>query len=152
MVHKYNLSEASLGTYFGFIGLWIVITQAFILRLVTKKYSEKQILKVSVLLVAVAIAFVPFMGTLMAQYLLIPIIAIPQGLSMANMTSLISKKVSPLKQGAALGINGSLAAFSQGIIPTVAGIITSIFGVTAPFILGGILIFFSWYNLIKRTK
>ncbi len=139
LVQKFALSEAGIGTYFGVIGFWVVLTQLVILRIVTKYYHERQILRVSILAVAVAIASMPFMPTLFACYLLLPLIAIPQGLSLANMTALVSKSVSPEKQGAALGINGSLQALAQGVVPVLATASAG-FGLATPYLLAGLFI------------
>ncbi len=151
LVQKFSLTEAGIGTYFGVIGFWIVITQLVILRVVTKYYNERQILKVSILAVAIAIALMPFMPTLFMCYLLMPLIAIPQGLTLANMTALVSKSVSPEKQGAALGINGSLQALAQGGVPVLASGAAT-FGFAAPYLLAGLFIASSWKFLLQRKS
>lgn len=150
--HRYGLNEAGLGTYFGIVGIWIVITQAIILRFITKIYNEKQILRITLLSMASALLVLPFIPTLFLQYLFIPFLAIPQGLTIANINSLISRSVSKEKQGVALGINGSIGAFSQGTIPALSGLISSIFGIIFPFILGGISIFWAWYVLFIKSN
>lgn len=149
LTHTFSLSEGTLGTYFGVVGLWIVITQGIILRFVTKRFQERQILKITLLCIGSALILMPFVPTMFLQFCFIPLIAIPQGLSIANMSALISKSVSKEKQGAALGINGSLGAFAQGVIPTAAGFISSLFGVIIPFILGGLSIIAAWYVLFR---
>ncbi len=149
LVQKFALTEAGIGTYFGAIGFWVVLTQLVILRVVTKFYKEREILRVSVLAVAVAITLMPFMPTLFACYLLMPLIAIPQGLSLASITALVSKSVSPEKQGAALGINGSLQALAQGGVPVLAGASAG-FGLAVPYLLAGLFIASSWNFLLQR--
>ncbi len=151
-VARFGFTAAELGTYFGGIGVFIVITQLFILRVVTKKYTERQILSVSLLVLALAVAVYPFVPNVMWLYLLIPFIAIPQGLSIANIGALISRSVSPEKQGAALGINGSLIAFSQGVIPILAGVGSSVVGLSAPFVVGGIFVFSAWLVLFLSKR
>jgi DHA1 family tetracycline resistance protein-like MFS transporter len=151
LVQRYGLSAASLGTYFGVIGIWIVITQGFILRVITKLYNERQILFVSLVCVGVAIVAVPFMPNIIYQYILVPFIAIPQGLSMANMSALISKSVSPEKQGTALGINGSLSALAQGTVPILMGGLIALFGVAIPYVVAGIAIMLAWRNLFWKS-
>jgi len=143
-VQRFGFTAADLGTYFGGIGVFIVITQLFILRVLTKKYSERAILRVSLLVLALAIGVYPFVPNVMWLYLLIPFIAIPQGLSIANIGSLISRSVSPEKQGAALGINGSLIALSQGVIPVLAGVGSGLVGLSVPFVVGGLCVAFAW--------
>jgi DHA1 family tetracycline resistance protein-like MFS transporter len=151
LVKKYGLGEAQLGNYFAAIGVWIVITQMIILRIVTKHRTPIQILRISMILVAIASACTPFMPTLFLQYVLLPCIAIPQGLSMANLTALLSSSVKKENQGVALGINGSLSALSQGIVPLFGGIIAGVFGVSMPFLIGGLCIFYAWYGVRQFT-
>ena len=55
LVQKYNLGEAQLGNYFAAIGIWIVITQLVILRIVSKNRVPLQILRISMFVVAIAI-------------------------------------------------------------------------------------------------
>lgn len=150
LVQRFTLTSAGLGTYFGVIGIWIVITQGFILRIITKLYNEKQILRFSLVSVALAIGCMPLMPSIIFIYALVPFIAIPQGLSMANMGALISKSAPAEKQGTALGINGSLNALAQGVIPAISGGITALFGLSFPYILASICILFAWRNLFFK--
>lgn len=152
LVRRYNIGEAELGNYFAVIGVWIIITQMIILRIVTKYKTPPQILRVSIIMVAVSITLTPFMPTLFLQYVLLPFISIPQGLSMANLTALLSSSVSRERQGVVLGINGSLSALSQGVTPILGGIVGGFLGISSPFLLGGICIFFAWYGIKKIMK
>lgn len=152
LVSRFSQSEAGVGTFFGVVGAWIVITQLFILRVLTKKYSERSILWYALPLMAVALVLHPFMPTIGILYALIPIQSIPHGLIMANMGALVSKSVSPQKQGAALGINGSLMALSQGTIPLVAGVFSGLLGIAAPFLAGAILVCCAWGMLFFGTS
>ena len=149
LVKQYGLSEAGLGNYFAIIGICIVITQAIILRIVSKKRTPLQILRTSMILVGVTTALTPFMPSLHLQYFLVPFIAVPQGLSMANLGALLSSSVPKEKQGVALGINGSLSALSQGMVPLLGGVISGVFGLTFPFIIGGLCVVYAWYGIMN---
>lgn len=152
LVSRFGLSEKSLGTFFGVLGAWIVVTQLFILRILSRKYNERSILRISMLLVAIAMASFPYIGSLSIFYAIIPVLAIPNSLVMANMTALVSKGVSADKQGAALGINTSVYAFAQGIIPLVAGFGSGLLGLNTPFLVGALLICISWINLFAFDR
>lgn len=143
-VSRFGLSAAGLGTFFAAVGVWVVITQLLILPILSKKYSERAILRTALLVLAVAIGAYPFLPSALWLYAFIPLIAIPQGLSFANIGALISKSVSSDKQGAALGINGSLIALSQGLIPLLAGVGSGLVGLSAPFVVGSFVIVFAW--------
>lgn len=152
LVQKYNIGEAGLGNYFAVIGIWIIITQLIILRFVSSRYTSTQILKVSMIVVAITSSLTPFVPTLFLQYVLIPFIAIPQGLSMANLNALLSSSVSKEKQGVTLGINGSLSALSQGLVPIFGGLLGGYFGISIPFLIGGMCIFFAWCWILSYKK
>jgi DHA1 family tetracycline resistance protein-like MFS transporter len=149
---QYGFSERDIGIYFALLGVCIAITQIFILRIVTKIYHEKQIMMVAYPIVAGCFFIYPFIGNPLFLYFLIPIYAIPQGLAFANISSLISKSVSADKQGAALGINGSLMALAQGVIPIIAGIGTGFLGLKLPFITAAVFIMSAWLVLRSTRK
>jgi DHA1 family tetracycline resistance protein-like MFS transporter len=152
LVQKYSLNEAGLGTYFALSGVCIVITQIGILRIVSKRATPFQVLKISILSVAIAASLTPYMPTLFWQYILIPFIAVPQGLTMANLGALLSSKTRKEKQGVALGINGSLSALSQGIVPLLGGVAGGYLGASSPFLAGGACTLFAWYSLTQLHK
>ena len=152
LVSKFAFTESAVGTFFGVAGAWIVLTQLFIIRILARKYSERAILRYSLLLLALSIAAYPFAPNVPLQYALIPFLAIPQGLSMLNMSALISKGVSAEKQGAALGINGSLLALSQGVVPVLAGLLSSLIGIKVPFVVGSAFVLTAWSVLFLFTR
>ncbi len=152
LVARFGLSESAVGTFFGASGIWMVITQLVILRFLAGRYSEKTILWYAVPLVAVALIGYPLMPSIALLYAFIPVLAIPNGLSMANFGALVSKSVSAERQGAALGINGSLMALSQGIIPLCAGVVSALLGLVAPFFIGAGLVIGAWLILFVFLK
>ena len=152
LVTRFSFNEAGVGTFFGVVGAWIVVTQLFLLRLLTSHYSERRILRYSMLVIATAMAVFPFLPNPMWLYIVMPFIAVPQALSMANLQALVSKSVSADKQGAALGINSSLLAFSQGVVPLVAGFGSGLIGIAAPFIAGSLFIIAGWSALFIFLK
>ena len=149
IVHRFGFSEGQVGTFFGFVGFWMVLTQALLLRIVTKVYKPRQILFVSLPLLGCVLLVYPFVPSVLVLYMLMPFLAIAMGLSTANMTALISSRASNDTQGAVLGISGSLAALAQGVIPILAGAGTGFFGVAVPFLVGGVCVLSSWYVVRK---
>jgi DHA1 family tetracycline resistance protein-like MFS transporter len=152
LVQRFNVSEAAVGTYFGAIGAWMVFTQIVLLRLIAPRFNERAILRVTFLAIAAVLAAYPFLPSILAFYIIMPFIAIPVGFTMANLQSLVSKSVSADKQGAAMGISGSLQAFAQGVVPLVAGIGSGVIGIGAPFIAGSVLVLSAWVVLFNARK
>lgn len=152
LVQRFNVSEAAVGTYFGAIGAWMVFTQLVLLRLIAPRFNERAILRVTFIAIAAVLAAYPFLPSMLFFYLIMPFIAIPVGFTMANLQSLVSKSVSADRQGAALGISGSLQAFAQGVVPLVAGIGSGVIGIGAPFIAGSLLVLSAWFVLFSGRK
>ncbi len=152
LVNRFGFDAVAVGTFFGAVGGWVVFAQLFLLRLLTSRYTERQILRYSLLTMGTTMLLYPLLPSAPWVFIVMPFIAVPQGISMANLTSLVSKSVSSERQGAALGINGSLLAFSQGLIPLIAGIGSGFVGISAPFIAGGLLIFSAWSVLFIFSK
>jgi MFS family permease len=68
----------------------------------------------------------------------------PHAISQASIPALISRSVSPERQGAVLGINASLMALASVLGPMLMGMSSGTFGIQAPFVLAAILMLFSW--------
>jgi MFS transporter, DHA1 family, tetracycline resistance protein len=152
LVARFGLSPADVGAYFGVIGVWIVITQGLLVRLLAPRATERDVLRVTLLALPCALLAFPYMPTYFAQMLFVFCIAIPQGLTMANISALVSKSVPADKQGAALGINSSLIALSAGIAPLIGGVANSVYGLTATFYLAAVSIFIAWSALFIFTN
>ena len=152
LVSRFGFSAGAVGTFFGLVGVWIILTQAFVLRIVTRLFNERKILSISILMLAGGILFEGFAPNVPLLYVAMPIVALGVGLSNANFLALVSKSVSADKQGAALGISGSLQALAQGLAPLAAGIGAGFFGVQMPFVIGTLLALASWSTLFIFSR
>lgn len=130
---RFALSEASIGTFYAVVGMWVVATQVFVLPWFTKRYNERQIIHRAMPVVAVMAAAQPLLPNVLMEYVASPFLAVPHGLVTANMMALVSRSVSAEKQGAALGINSSIQALAQGSVPLIAGTVAALGGIAAPF-------------------
>ena len=140
---RFGLNETAIGTFYGVVGIWMVITQVAVVRVATRLYGERTILRFSLALQGASLVAYALAPSLLWLYAVVPFTAVAAGLSMATFGALISKSAGPEKQGATLGINGSLQALSQGVIPLLAGVAGGM-GLATPFILGAGLVAVSW--------
>jgi DHA1 family tetracycline resistance protein-like MFS transporter len=135
-----EFTEGNIGNFFAFVGIWIVITQAVITRFVSKKFSEQQVLKVSLLLFGICTLMYILPNAAWELYALVPLFSIFNGLNMANMTSLVSRSASGAVQGEVLGINASVQALAQAIPPILSGFIAAAVAVYFPILISGIIL------------
>lgn len=132
LTYRLGFSEAQTGTFFAAVGICMVLSQLFVVRYASAHYTERHILRFALPLLAVVLFAQMAIYSVIVLYLLIPFTAIAVGLISTNIPALISKGVSGARQGAALGINGSLQALSQGIAPLLASGVAALTAV--PFI------------------
>lgn len=139
LIERFNFSQGNIGDFFSYIGLWIAFTQAVITRQMAKYFSEKAILRFSLIGAGTAIGLMFFTGAWWQLYILAPMFAICNGLSIANMAGLISRSADQKIQGEILGINSSVQALGQLLPPILAGLIASSISSQAPIITASVI-------------
>ncbi len=150
LVERFGFSETTTGIYFAIVGVWIIFAQVVVVRFMTARYSERTILLWSLPILAGTIALQGYVPHEAFLYAMMPVMAATFGLVSTAIPALVSKAVSPERQGAALGINGSLQALTQGIAPLASGIISGIFGLAFSFVVGAALALVSM-EIIRRS-
>jgi len=137
LIKQFDFSQVQIGQMFGYIGIWIAITQGGITRLVSKRFSSPQILQVTLL------------GLSLSLWLILgpsPLVALFQGLSQPNLTSIVSVLTPKDTQGEILGIQQSVQSLAFAIPPIIAGVVVSL-DVRLPIFLAGLSIFIAWLEI-----
>lgn len=138
---RFGWDEEINGLYFGLIGITVFITQAFIIRLLLKKISETQMIKLGLLIFSISIIL---MGISPYEWLVVLMgIATPLGVSliMVNTQSLISLESKDDEQGIVLGVTQSIGSLGMIFGPLLGGAIGTI-SLGLPFVFSGIVTFF----------
>ena len=141
LTQYFKFTESTIGFFFAYIGMWIIITQGFILRKIPIKIPEHRIVRVAIFAVAIALAVYPLAHTRWMLFILVPFYAIPFSLATPKLSGLISKSVGPERQGEILGVGSSIQAVAQGIPPLIAGAVAANFNPVASIITASALIF-----------
>lgn len=140
LITKYNFDQTQIGNFFGYIGLWIAITQGLLTRVISKYFSEVKVLRLVYFTSAIAIFLYFFPEQAKALLFIVPLFAISNGLANANSMGLLSRKTKPEMQGEVIGINWSVIALGQTIPPILSGFIAAFLSPGAPIIISGIVI------------
>ncbi len=155
LIGKFNFTQSNIGDFFAYMGLWIAITQGLILRPLSNKFSPENIMKYSIILLALTFPFLLIPDKAIWLFLIIPFIAIFQGLTQPNTTTIVSNLASEKDQGEILGINQSVQSMAQAIPAIIAGFITSI-NINLPTILAAITTIIAWiifkFVFLKKDK
>ena len=111
--NKFHFSQGRTGDFFAIVGVCIALTQGVVVGLVAKKLVDFKVLRFSLFGQAFALA-IYFVATSSAPlYWTIPLFTLFNGLTQANLTSLVSRSAEPGKQGEAMGIYSSVTSIAQ---------------------------------------
>jgi DHA1 family tetracycline resistance protein-like MFS transporter len=143
LIKQFDFSQVQIGQMFGYIGIWIAITQGGITRLVSKRFSSPQILQVTLLGLSLSLWLILGPTALWMLFVTQPLVALFQGLSQPNLTSIVSVLTPKDTQGEILGIQQSVQSLAFAIPPIIAGVVVSI-DVRLPIFLAGLSIFIAW--------
>ncbi len=140
LIRKFGFTQGNIGDFFAYIGVWTVFSQVFVNSNVSKWFNEYNILRISLIALAGAIAlfFAPETGW--GLLFIVPFFAMFIGLVQANFLSLISKSAGPEHQGEILGVNSSISTLGQSLPPVLSGYIAAMLTPNAPIIISAVII------------
>lgn len=139
LFQKLGFTQTNVGDYFAYIGICIALTQGLITPYVAKRLKNYQVLRFSMVGTGLALFGLLFAQNTTQLLLITPLFAMFNGLTIANILSLVSNSAGQEIQGEVLGINASVQALAQAIPAIMAGYIASI-GVNAPILVGGTIV------------
>lgn len=151
LIKRFDFGQGDIGALFGYLGLWIALTQGLLLRPVSARVSPAPILKVSLLLMGLAVVGILVPDRSVLLYAILPLVSIGQGFSSPNLLSLISNKADSSMQGEILGINQSVNSFAQLLPPLIGGFIVAL-DIRAPLLVSGSFIVLAWLTFVSNRS
>ncbi|MDW3647242.1 MAG: MFS transporter [Bacteroidia bacterium] len=152
LIKKFTYNQSDIGLLFGFIGINIALTQGILVRFLSKRFSPAQVTVVSMLLLVFAFIILLIPDTSLGLYMVIPGVALSQGLASPNLSAIISNSVSADKQGETLGMQQSMQSLAQAVPPIISGYAIS-FALEFPIWMAAISTFAAWgfFMIIYRA-
>jgi MFS transporter, DHA1 family, tetracycline resistance protein len=125
VTNRFKFSQATTGDFFAIVGIFIAITQGGLVGVLAKRLADYKVLRFSIIVQAIALAAYFVITQKATLYWCIPVLALFQGLSQANLTALMSRVAKPGQQGQALGIFSSVSSLAQVAPAAMLGFITA---------------------------
>lgn len=147
LIHKFNYTISQIADIFAYIGIWIVFAQGGLQRPLSKKFSPLSILQISAILLGIVLPMLLVPTESKYIFFVLPFIAIFQGLTQPNITSVVSSQAGKDEQGQILGINQSIQSLGMAIPPIIASYITGI-NINLPILTASFCIIMGWGVLI----
>jgi len=151
LLKEYSWNQSRIGEYFAYIGVCVALAQVLLIGRVSARYRPGQVLSFSIFFLAISlfVTILPTAGWMM--YAIAPFIAVFNGLSTPNLTTVISDLAPASSQGEILGINQSVQAMAQAIPPIIGGLIVAQYH-TYPIIASGFITLFAWFFFLAHAR
>lgn len=157
LIQKLGFTTSNVGDMFAYIGICIALSQALLVPFVAKYIKGHDVLRFSLLGTGLALFLQLLPNTTWQLLLTAPVIAVFNGLTVANATALVSLSADRKIQGEVLGIEASVQALAQAVPAIIAGYVAT-FGVSTPVIVGGCIVvvagivYLALYRVPKKVE
>jgi MFS transporter, DHA1 family, tetracycline resistance protein len=129
---RFGWGPRQLSWAFAAVAVTAALAQGFLTGRLTRRYGEAVMLSTGLAIISVTLALQPLGAGMDRAIVLLALTVFGQALALPNISALISRTTSPDRQGAMLGLNMSVGAFSRAIGPVMGGALFSIVGPDAP--------------------
>ncbi|HVB04030.1 MAG TPA: MFS transporter [Chitinophagaceae bacterium] len=126
LIRRFRFTPSGIADIFAFTGLCLALTQGLATRPLAKYYSPRTLVSWSALAGAVVFPLLLIPVSPLGIYLVLPFIALFNGINTPNLAAVISLQGGPTAQGRLLGIRQSVQAAAMAIPPLIAGFIAAI--------------------------
>jgi MFS transporter, DHA1 family, tetracycline resistance protein len=149
MKNKFNwgIQEASFG--FAYIGICIVLTQGFLVRILVPRFGEKNIIRLGLILMFLGFAAISLASNIATMGLAMTFVALGNGFTNSSIMGSISLLTSSDEQGVTLGTTQSLSALGRVIGPALGTFLFGAVSMTAPFALSALMMIVTFIIIIK---
>ena len=148
--YKLNLTPQVVGYILAYVGVLSVLVQGVGIGILTKKFSENQLIISGLWLMTFGLlgwAFTPNLGILLI--VMLPL-ALAGGVLNTVINSSISKAVAVDEIGGMLGLSASLESITRVISPTIGGFLLQQFGTWAPGIFSALIMSYAVWLAYRR--
>jgi MFS transporter, DHA1 family, tetracycline resistance protein len=143
LIDKFHVDQTEIGDMFAFMGVCIVLTQGLVTRNISKHFAPQQVLKYTILGLALTLPILLIPNAWIGLFFIIPFVSLFQGLTMPNTTATISNLAHADEQGEILGLNQSIQSAAMTLPPVISGIVYALHR-TLPILISAVCIFAAW--------
>ena len=147
LLKKYGLLQDQIGIIYGYLGLWVAISQGIILRPLANKFEPGKIALLTLPMTTLSLLVLLLPSHSYYLYLIIPIFAFSQSSATSSIQTVISNIANRDVQGEIMGISTSMNALSQALPALIGGGVAAAH-LSYPMVLAALCAFIAWLMLI----
>lgn len=149
---SFGFNQTNVGYYIGFAGVWVIISQGFLLRWLSRYFDEVSLLRVFLFLGAASVFLYYITQDTFGLLVVGACFALTNGINMAALPSLASRRAPDAIQGEILGVTTSVQSLAQAIPPVLAGFLAAEITPSAPIYIAGAVIGAAWLVFMFTVK
>mgnify|MGYP001617860728 CR=1 FL=1 len=149
---RFHLTLQENGYMFALVGLFMILTQGFLVGRIERKVGESVTMIVGIILLIFGYFVTPTIENISVIIIGAGLISVGIGLCIPAVNSLVSKNASEDEQGEVFGLVQGLIGLALIIAPVFGGILFDIFGSGSPFFAAGILSVCALFIAFKSLK
>ena len=149
---QFGFTEGSASIVFVFVGVTLVAVQGGLIGPLTEKLGSRKLLRIGLSLVAVGLLLLGITTTWPMLFVALFLLSLGQGVSGPSGGALVAELAPVERRGEAIGYQQSTAAFGRVAGPVMAGALFDHVGISAPFMVSGILILFAVGSVWSITR
>jgi MFS family permease len=137
---RFDLTEASIFPVFVGIGIVLVAVQGAAIHPLVVRFGELTVLRAGLVANIAGLAVLAVSTTWPVLVLALVALAVGQGLAAPTIAALVAANARDDRRGAALGVQQSATALARVIGPALGGALFQYVGVSAPYVVGAVLV------------
>lgn len=133
LLHRFGVTEASVGFFFLYIGVMSVVMRAIILGRLVDRYGETVVMRIGAISLATGLCLIPLAGSIGTLALVMPFVPIGTACLFPTVSALVSHKAPEAELGQVLGVQQAFGGFARIFAPVWATAAYQSLGITVPF-------------------
>jgi len=151
---RLGLDSRSRGFLLAYVGLLVALVQGGLVGVLVKKFDERKLSAVSVIVAALAMLLYSFSNSVIYLMIILFPLSIASGITSTLLRTLLTKSVPHEEAGGTLGLASSAESLNRVIAPMVGSFLFALLGSWSPGVLASILMgltgLIAWKKLIQE--
>jgi multidrug resistance protein len=140
LAFRFDVTEATIGYFFMYIGAISVLTRAVVLGPLVDRVGEAKLSRLGIVLLALGLTGIPFTSGYLGLALTVALVPLGTAFTFPCITALLSRVISRHERGLYMGVQQTFGGVARVVGPLWAGWAYDNLGVGVPFWTGAVLV------------
>ncbi|HEX5832181.1 MAG TPA: MFS transporter [Gemmatimonadaceae bacterium] len=140
LMHRFAVTENTIGFFFTYIGGLSVLARALILGRMVDHFGEARLSRIGTLLLATGLLALPFARDYVTLAIAVALLPLGTAFTFPCVTALLSRVIGSHERGLYMGVQQTFGGITRASFPILAGYAFDNFGMRVPFYVGAALV------------